>query len=145
VGKFDFEADPNFLKQLGRLADVEKFAAQMIAESIQILEKNVRSEVGKHKRTGNMAKSIKRTIPKKNKKGVWYAVVRPTGTTTTYMNAKGKTFKRKKPYRNMAILAHLEYGTSKQAPIPILSKAINDSKAPIEAKMREVFEREIKK
>ena len=45
----------------------------------------------------------------------------------------------------MAILAHLEYGTSKQSPIPILSKAINDSKSEVEAKMREVFEEEIKK
>jgi hypothetical protein len=28
MGKFDFEVDPDFLKQLGRLADVEEVGAK---------------------------------------------------------------------------------------------------------------------
>jgi hypothetical protein len=45
----------------------------------------------------------------------------------------------------MEKLAHAEYGTKKQPATPILTKAINDSAPAVEAKMREVFEREIKK
>ncbi len=132
MGKFDFEVDPAFLRQLGRLAEVEKYAPKMIDGAVPILSKNVKTELAKHKRTGDMLNSVRLTKSKKNKKGQWYAVVRPTG-------------KDRDGVRNMEKLAHAEYGTKNQSPTPILSKAINDSKPEVEAKMREVFEEEIKK
>ena len=79
MGKFDFEISPEFIKQLGRLADVERIAPKMIDEAIPILLDNVKAETAQHKRTGDMYKSIKPTKAKKTKKGGYFASVRPTG------------------------------------------------------------------
>ena len=131
MGKFDFEISPEFIKQLGRLADVERVAPKMIDEAIPILLDNVKAEAAQHKKSEDMYKSIKPTKAKKTKKGGYFASVRPTGTD-------------KKGVRNMEKLAWLEYGTKKQTPTPILTKAIKDSQSAVEQKMKEVFEREVK-
>lgn len=130
MSKLDFQISPEFIKQLGKLADVERIAPKMIDEAIPILEKNVKSEVGKHKRTGDMVNSVKHTKAGKNKYG-YYACVRPTG-------------KDRKGVRNMEKLVYAEHGTSKQSPTPMLTKAIKDSEAPVTDKMQEVFKREVK-
>lgn len=132
MGKFDFQIDPAFLKQLGRLADVDRVAPQMIDEAMPILEKNLKGELVKHKRTSDMLDSVKKTKAGKSRKGGYYAVVRPTG-------------KDSKGVRNMEKLAWLEYGAKKQPPTPILTKAIKDSKSAVESKMSEVFKREAEK
>ena len=131
MGKFDFEISPEFLKALGRLADVDRIAPKMIDEAIPILLENVKSETSQHKRTGDMYKSIKKTKAGKSSKGGYYAMVRPTG-------------KDSKGIRNMEKMAYLEYGTSKQLATPVLTKALNDSEPAVLNKMREVFEREVK-
>lgn len=130
MGKFDFQIDPAFLKQLGRLADVERVAPKMIDEAVPILEENVKSEVGKHKRTGDMVNSVKKTKAKKNKYG-YYASVRPTG-------------KDRNGVRNMEKLVYAEYGTSQQSAMPMLTKAIKDSESAVLKSMQETFEREVK-
>lgn len=129
MAKFDFEIPADFIKQLGKLADVDRIAPQMIDEAIPILEGNVKSEVSKHKRTGALANSVKKTKANKNKYG-YYASVRPTG-------------KDSKGVRNMEKLVYLEYGTSKQSPAPTLTKAIKDSESAVLDKMQEVFSREV--
>ncbi len=96
---------------------LKKLAPKMIDESMPILEKNLKKELAKHRRTGDMLNSVKKTKAGKNKYG-HYAVVRPTGT-----DSKG--------VRNMEKLAHAEYGTSKQSPTPILTKAIEDSEKSV--------------
>ena len=131
LGKFDFEISPDFMKALGRLADVDRLAPKMIDEAMPILERNLKDELVKHKDTGDMLDSVKKTKPKKQKNGGYFACVRPTG-------------KDRKGVRNTAKLAHAEYGTSKQAPTPILTKAIKDSESAVYKKMQEVFEREMK-
>ena len=131
MGKFDFEIPPDFLKQLGKLSDIDRIAPIMIDEAMPILEENVKKELGKHRRTGDMIDSVKTTKVTQNKYG-WYAVVRPTG-------------KDRKGVRNMEKLAHAEYGTSKQSGTPILTKAIADSKDDVLKKMQEVFNREVDK
>ena len=130
MGKFDFQISPDFLKQLGRLADVDRVAPQMIDEAIPILLENVKKETAQHKRTGDMYKSIKKTKANKTKNGGYYASVRPTG-------------KDRKGVRNMEKMVYAEYGTSKQAPTPMLTKAIRDSENAVMDKMREVFSREV--
>jgi hypothetical protein len=145
MGKFSFNISPEFIKQLGRLAEVEKYAPQMIDESMPILEKNLKSELSKHRRTGIMLDSVKKTKAGKTKNGGYFAQVRPTGTSTEYIGDDGKRRQRKEPVRNMEILAHLEYGTKEQAPTPILTKAIKDSEAAVLDKMQEVFNREVVK
>ena len=132
MGKFDFEISPEFIKQLGRLADVDRLAPKMIDEAIPILLDNVKRETAPHKQTGDMYKSIKPTKAKATKKGGYYASVRPTGE-----DSKG--------VRNMEKLAYLEYGTKKQSAMPVLTKAIKDSQSAVEKKMQEVFEKEMEK
>ena len=39
MGKFDFEIPTDFIKQLGKLADVDRIAPQMIDEGYPILKK----------------------------------------------------------------------------------------------------------
>jgi HK97 gp10 family phage protein len=131
MGKFDFEIPADFIKQLGKLADVDRIAPRMIDEAMPILERNLKSELAKHRRTGDMINSVKKTKAGKNKYG-YFAVVRPTG-------------KDSKGVRNMEKLAHAEYGTSKQPATPILTKAIKDSENAVMKKMQEVFEREVGK
>ena len=129
MAKFDFQIPDDFIKQLGKLADVDRIAPQMLNEALPILERNVKSEVSKHVVSGDLLKSIKMSKAKKNKYG-YYASVRPTGTD-------------KKGVRNMEKLVYLEYGTSKQASKPTLTKAIKDSEKAVLDKMQEVFNREV--
>ena len=139
MGKFDFEIPADFIKQLGKLADVERVAPKMIDEAIPILLENVKSEAAQHKKSEDMYKSIKPTKAGKTKSGGYFASVRPTG-------------KDRKGVRNMEKLAWLEYGVKdkdgnkwKQDPTPILTKAIKDSENAVMNKMQEVFEREVGK
>lgn len=141
MAQFELTIPDDFLKSLGRLADVEKYAPQMIEESIPILQKSVQKELEKHKRTGMIVKSVKPTkVGYKN--GVFFAVVRPTGKSSKYMGDDGKIYVRKKAVRNMEIVAHLEYGTDTQPATPIMKKAYKDAEPAVLKKMQEVFERE---
>ena len=90
-----------------------------------------------------MMRSVKRTRAKKTKNGGYIAVVRPTGQETKYLTAKGETKERKWPVRRMEIIAHMEYGTSKQAPTPILTTALNEVKDEALAIMQETFNKEV--
>lgn len=137
MGKFDFSIPDEFIKQLGKLADVDRLAPKMIDEAIPILEERVKGEIssnmaGSPYSKGDMLKSVKHTKAGPTKNGGYYATVRPTGTD-------------RKGVRNMEKMAYLEYGTSKQSAKPILTKAIKDSESAVLAKMKEVFEREVKK
>jgi HK97 gp10 family phage protein len=129
MGKFDFEIPTDFIKQLGKLADVDRIAPKMLNEALPILERNVKAEVSKHVVSGDLLKSIKMSKAKKNKYG-YYASVTPTGTD-------------KKGVRNMEKMVYLEYGTKNQPPRPTLTKAIKDSEKAVMEKMQEVFNREV--
>lgn len=132
MGKFDFEVSAEFIKQLGRLADVDRIAPKMIDEAIPILLENVKSEAAYHKRSEDMYKSIKSTKAGKSSKGGYYATVRPTGID-------------KKGVRNMEKMAWLEYGRKGQGATPVLTKALKDSESAVYAKMQAVFDREVGK
>lgn len=134
MAKFDFEIPADFIKQLGKAADLEKYAPVMIDEAMPVLAKTLINGMRKHKDTGAMIDSVKKTKAKKTKYGGYYAVVRPTGK-----DAKG--------VRNMEKLMHIEFGTSKdskshQSAMPILSKAVKDAEPEVLEKMQEVFNRE---
>lgn len=130
MARFDFAIPDDFIKQLGRLADVDKYAPQMINEALPILENHVKSEVGKHVASGDLARSIKVSKAKKTKNGGYIASVHPAGT-----DSKG--------VRNMEKMVYLEYGTSKQGATPVLTKAIKDSEPAVMKKMQEAFNREV--
>ena len=139
MGKFDFEVDQDFVKKLLELSDPDEYVPQILDSAIPILEESVKSELSKHKRTSQLINSVKKTKASKSPNGGYFVCVRPTGKSDSYIDGKGVLRKYKVPVRNMEILAHLEYGTSKQKPTPILTKAYKDSYNEVMAKMQEEF------
>lgn len=125
---FDFEG---LEKQFKQLENFEEIAVKILNECGPILERNVIKECGAHKRTADMVNSVKKTKVTKRQDG-FGVVVRPTG-------------KDRNGVRNMEKMAHAEYGTSKQSPTPILSKAITDSQEEITNRMQEIYNREVTK
>lgn len=133
MGKFDFNFDVKLTQQLEKLSNFDKIAEEMLTEAVQILERHVKSEVSKHKDTGDMLLSIRhQKKPKKNKNGDWYTAVIPTGED-------------RHGVRNMEKMAHLEYGTSEIQPKPILSKALNDAREEVTEKMTTIFNKWVEK
>lgn len=133
VANFEFNIPSEWFKQLGRMEDIDKVAPQMINEAVPILEANIKSEMSKHRRTGDMVNSVKvYKAGKRNKNGNFYAFVGPSG-------------KDRNGIRNMSKLAYEEYGTKKQPPTPVLTKALKDSEKVVLEKMQEVFNREVSK
>ena len=145
MGKFDFEIDQDFVKKLLELSDPDEYVPQILDSAIPILEESVKSELSKHKRTSQLINSVKKTKASKSPNGGYFVCVMPTGKSESYLDGKGVLRKYKVPVRNMEILAHLEYGTSKQKPTPILTKAYKDSYNSVMAKMQEEFERVVVK
>lgn len=133
MGKLDFTIDGDFARKLERLADFDAIAEEALTEAVPILETHVKIETAKHKDTGDMLASIRtQKKPKKSKSGNWYTAVLPTGE-----DANG--------VRNMEKMALLEYGTSKIPARPILSKALNDAREKIYAKIQEVVDKWVEK
>ena len=130
MGKFDFDISDDFINQLKDLSRIDEIAPKMIDEAIPILQRNVISEMKKHKRTGDMIDSVKKTKAGKAATGAYFAAVRPTG-------------KDRFGIRNMEKLVDAEYGTKNQNATPILTKALKDSESAVYAKMQEVFDREM--
>ena len=145
MGKFDFEIDQDFVKYLLELSDPDEYVPQILDSAIPILEESVKSELSKHKRTSQLINSVKKTKASKTPNGGYFVCVRPTGKSDSYIDGKGVLRKYKVPVRNMEILAHLEYGTSKQKPTPILTKAYKDSYNEVMARMQEEFEKVVVK
>lgn len=142
MGKFDFEFPSELTRQLERMENYDSIAPRILNATITILERNLKNELAKHTRTRIMLNSVKKTSAAKNKYG-WFICVRPTGMSKSYMDDKGIVRERKEPVRNMEILAHMEYGTSKQSPVPVLTKANNDSRPEVERRMQEEYEKAV--
>lgn len=140
MGKFDFNFDADLTRQILALSNVDEIAPKILDEVAPILEKNIKKECRKHKRTGEMENSVKKTKAKKNKQG-FCVVVRPTGNSKLYKTEKEGTKRRKVPVRNMEIMAHMEYGTKNQSPTPIMTKGMRDSEAEVKQVMQDAFNR----
>ena len=136
MGRFDFEVSQEFLKTLGRLADVDKVAPKMIEEALPICTRTLKAEFEARNHeysTGELANSIREGKVTRQKNGAWKGVARPTG-------------KDSKGIRNMAKLAYYEYGTykgEKQPPRPIMDKVRNDCSLPCQESMEQTFKREM--
>lgn len=129
MGKFDFSIPDEFVKQLGRMADVQKAAPEMLAGAAPILEARLRQELAKHRDTGAMIGSIKVSKPKlDSKSGDWYVTVGPTGKDPV----TGE--------RNMEKLAILEYGSSTQPPRPMMDRIKAEVTPDVIRKMQEIFD-----
>ena len=128
MASFESEGLDELIRSLDSIK-VEEIAPKMLKEAAPILEQNIKSRSDLHRRSGDMADSIKTTNPKKTKDGHSISV-RPTG-------------KDRKGVRNMEKMVYLEYGTSKQNATPVLTPAIRESEDGVIEKMQEVFSREV--
>ena len=122
MARFEYSPPTEFINQLNKMADVDKYADKMLDEAAPILVDSLKRQLNNHKNTGDLQKSIKASRAKKNKYG-WYVKVYPAGT-----DSKG--------VRNGEKLAYLEYGTSTQPANPVMEKAIKDCEGEILKCMR---------
>lgn len=132
MAKFSYNPPADFLKQLGRLAQIDEVAPMMVDEAIPIVRNKLKKEVAYNVRTGALQESIRATKSKKLKSGSQYACAMPTGT-----DENGT--------RNMEKFAYLEFGTSKQAATPVITTVLGDTEGSVNQKMSEVFKREMAK
>lgn len=109
MARLDFSVPDELLDCAG----FGEMATEALDAAAKILEHNLKQECEKHKRTGNMYKSIKKVKPKKLSDGSYHVIVRPTGMSNEYMDKKGKIHKRKKPVRNMEIMAYINLDPEK--------------------------------
>ena len=146
MSKFSAYMPDELMRQLSTLGSMTDAVAEtMLNAAVEPLTKHVKTECRAHRRTGTMEDSVKKTRVGVSKTGAYYIVVRPTGMATEYIDNDGVRRKRKVPVRNMEIMAHAEYGTSKQAPTPILSKAILDAEPECVEKMQTAFNEVVEK
>lgn len=133
MAKFEFQMPDDFIKQLGKLADVDRLAPKMLEGAAPILVRTLKAKVANTQQSelGDMYKSIKMSKTYSNKNG-HFLVVRPTG-------------KDKYGKRNMDKFAYMEFGTSKQPARPMMQAAINDAKTEVLDKMQEIFNEEVSK
>lgn len=142
MGRFDYRPPVDFIKQLGRLEEVDRYAPEMIDEAMPIVEKALKRNLEKHRGTGELIKSVRKSKAKKNKYGNYSAIVFPAGESTEYKTVKGETKARKTKVRNAEKLIYMEYGTKDQAAQPVIDSTINDAEPEVIDKMQEVFNRE---
>lgn len=145
MAQMSIDLDKEFFNELKKHEDISKIADKMVAEASPIVVKALKIEIGKHKRTDELASSVKATKPKRNKNDDSYVVVRPTGKSLSAISDSRKTYKRKTAVRNMEKLASLEFGNSQgQKPTPVIEQATAKAESDVIAKMTEVYEKETK-
>ena len=148
---FSVDFPDDLLVQITKM-DNDDVSRRILKESIPILAKSVQDTVrAEHSDTGDLADSIKAFEPYKTKDGVWIASAGATGQAKGQMK-KGKVFARSKSgtmtsgqaLYNDDKLWFLEYGTSKQPPTPVLTKATNKARADVINKMQEIYNEAVK-
>lgn len=122
-------------RDLEKIGNIDRYAPELLEAASPILEKALKRQIEKSTTkgyaTGTLAGSIKAEKPSKNKKGHYVAVT-----------AEGKD---KKGVRNNEKLGYLEYGTVKQAGIPVLAPAVEAARGEctevMQKKLNEVLGR----
>ena len=125
MARFQVDGFEELNKKLNSIADYDGIAPELINNSLEPLENELKSQLKKHQKSGSLVKSVKKKKAKKNKYG-WYGQVLPTGTDENGV-------------RNMEKLAYMEYGTSHQAATPVITPAINNAIAEVEDNMQEKY------
>ena len=118
----------DFIQDLSAI-DVEYVAPHALEQSAPIVERRLKENASKHRRTGAMEKSIRSKKPTK-KKGRFELFVGPQGTD-------------KRGVRNMEKMAYLEYGVKKhkQSPTPVITPTVQECRDKVCNKMQETFDR----
>lgn len=148
MANFIFDIPADFLKQLGKLQDIDRIAPIMIDEALPTLEESFKRNLNGVLKdpTGELLASIKMVTSKKVKNGGYYGYVTAKGASRKKMYKRRDftgAIKREEPYRNYQKILALEYGTSKQSPRPFITRTINNAEPEVLRKMQEVFNREV--
>ncbi len=147
MATFDVHGFDELLAKLNETGKFDEIAPEMMEAGMDVLEKEVIREASKHKDTGEMVASIKRTGVSAGYGGGYYMCTRPTGYASgrKWKNArKGKgegTGQRR--VRNMEKLVWLEFGVKGRAGTPIITKAILNAEPGVLTAMRRVFEKKV--
>jgi len=135
----DFSADFDINQVLGgftKMADSDEVAINMVNSGLEVMKKNIECGAGKHKVTGDMAKSVYIVKARVNKEGDIVGRVKFGGSSGQYKNKNtGKRF----DITNWIKAFRIEYGTSNQKAKPFVRPAIQASKSGIKKAMQEVF------
>lgn len=147
MARFDTSGIDELMATLEKLGKFDEIAPEMMEAGIDELEKEVIQEASKHKDTGEMVASIKRTGLQESKGGGYYMCTRPTGYASgkKWKNArkgKGEGTGRRR-VRNMEKLVWLEYGVKGRAATPVITKAVINAEDKTLDAMRKVFEEKV--
>ena len=117
-------------RDLSSLAS-SRIGEKMLKSGEPVLLDSVKKHAGRHRKSGDMAASVKSTGVKKGADGAQYLVVRPTGRDHNGV-------------RNMEKAAYLEFGTAKQNATPVISPAVKEAEGRILSNMEKAFDETVR-
>ena len=90
MAQMSIDLDKEFFNELKKHEDISKIADKMVAEASPAVVKTLKTEIGKHKRTDDLAKSVKATKPKRNNAERQKGGIRMTDEEKKLLQAKVK-------------------------------------------------------
>lgn len=146
----DVEFPDDFMQELLG-ADFDTIAEDALKEATDELVKAMKTSCKNsidHEGDSELANSIRASKPKKTADGAWVVNVGPRGYSKkkTYYgkNGKGVHTGRKYPVSNALKAIWKEYGIpGHQSARPFIQKAVNDSKASVEKKLQDIYDRKV--
>ena len=150
MAQFDVEFDDDFLGGFLQ-TDFDDIAKETLEETgvelVSAMKKACKNSID-HEGDSELANSIKASKPKKSKNGAWILNVGPSGysKTKTYYakNGYGVHTSRKYQVSNALKAIWKEYGIpGHQTAKPFIQKAVNDTRAIVEKKIQEIYDRKV--
>ena len=116
---------------IGKLDAIDLMSATTkgLGKAAEVVERNMKSELSTHRRTGDLDRSVRKR-----------AVKRKTDGASVFVGPSGSD---RKGVRNMEKLAYLEYGTSKQSATPVIAKVVRSSESAVMKELEEAIQKSI--
>ena len=140
---FEVDFPDDFLSQLLK-SDSDEVCTNVLARAAPILEEEMRNELRAdgHELSGELARSIKATKPKKAVNGAYIVSVRPTGYSkiNSYAVKKNGKTMREYPVSNALKMIWIEYGVNGRQPArPFLTRVVNRARESALRRMQEAY------
>ena len=113
---------------------------EMVEAGQEIMLDSIKKSANNHRKTGNMANSIKATKAVIDKNGDAVGRVKFVGSDGTKKLKNGQSF----DLTNWIKAFRIEYGTSRQTAMPFVSPAIISAESQIRKKKKKKFEEKLK-
>ena len=127
----DFQAEIDLESFFPSGIDDKQLALDMVKAGQDVMQRAIQNAAGKHKKTGNMANSVKSSKP----------VIDRNGDADGRVKFNGKD---KNGISNWYKAIWIEYGTVHQAANPFVRPAIKSCESGIRAAMQKVFNEKLK-